>query len=379
MQVLSPHRRILPHVRRSPGAWVIVAAALSGLTAGCKGTGAPVPSLAPGWNEIVPGGETACARGTEFAYFVRPGTVNRVIIHFVGGGACWSDATCADPETYFTDSVEPMRETVRRNELNKGIYDHENPQNPFKDWYHVVIPYCTGDIHWGDNLVTYGQGDDQVTIHHKGAANARAALAWVYANFSAPEHVLVTGCSAGSYGSAMWAPHVMNHYRSSRVTQFGDSGAGIITEEFFEKSFPSWRAEGAFPTFIPELDPARINVRQLDFPDVYAAVGKHFPAQRVSQYNTAFDENQSFYFQAMGGSDVQEWSSRMFASIAEIKSRTPNFASFIASGEQHCTLPSDHFYTVNVEGRLLTSWLRDLVDRASVESVTCKECTAPTP
>jgi hypothetical protein len=374
-----PRRRILPHGRTWPGAWVIALAALSVLASGCRRTEVRLPSLAPGWSEIVPGGETACARGTEFAYFVRPGTVNRVIIEFVGGGACWSDVTCTDPDKYFTDSVEPMRETVRKNELNKGISDHENPQNPFKDWYHVVIPYCTGDIHWGDNVVTYGQGDDRVTIHHKGAANTRAVLDWVYKNFSAPEQVLVTGCSAGSYGSAMWAPHVMNHYPTSRVTQFGDSGAGIITNEFFQKSFPSWRAEGAFPAFISELDPARVNVRGLDFPDVYAAVGSHFPAQRVSQYNTAFDDNQSFYYKAMGGGDVEEWSSRMFASIASVKSRTPNFASFIASGEQHCIIPYNNFYTVNVNGRLLTDWLRDLVNRVPVESVTCKGCEAPTP
>ena len=339
----------------------------------------PVPALEPGWSELQPGGDTTCASGTEFAYFVYRGTVNRVIIHFVGGGACWNAATCADPEAYFSESVEALRGTVRRNELNRGIFDHANPQNPFVDWFHVVIPYCTADIHWGNNVATYGKGDSQVTIRHKGAVNARAVLDWVYANFRAPEQVLVTGCSAGSYGSVMWAPHVMEHYRNARVTQFGDSGAGIITEEFFAQSFPSWNAEGAFPAFIPELDPARVPVRNIEFPDVYAAVGNHFPEQRISQYNTAFDENQTFYFQAMGGGGVEEWSRRMFASIAEIESRASNFASFIAPGEQHCILPYDNFYTVNVEGYRLTDWLHNLVNRASLESVRCAECSTKTP
>ena len=46
-----------------------------------------------------------------------------------------------------------------------GFYDHDNAENPFKDWYHVIIPYCTGDIHWGDAVTTYNEGmSSEVTI-----------------------------------------------------------------------------------------------------------------------------------------------------------------------------------------------------------------------
>jgi hypothetical protein len=328
-----------------------------------------------------PGGETICSRGTEFVFFVVKGSVNRVVVDFVGGGACWNEVTCGFADAIFNPDVESVRAAIASGE-GFGIYDRFHPDNPVRDWTHVLIPYCTGDVHWGDATVTYGEGGaDEVTIHHRGAVNARAVLGWLYDNVAAPEHVFVTGCSAGSYGSIMWSAHLMEHYQDALVTQFGDSGAGVVTEEFFRDSFPAWNAEGAFPSFIPELDPEQVELLDQNLVDLYAGIGNYFPEQRISQYDTAFDENQTFYFQAMGGEDAQAWSEQMFASIAEIEERTPSFGSFIPSGEQHCIIPYDNFYTVNVRGRLLTEYLQDMIDREPVERIACLDqyCDEPTP
>ena len=335
--------------------------------------------LNAGWNEILTGGDTICSRGTEYAFFVRPGTVNKVVVDFIGGGACWNELTCGVADAIFNPDIENVRAAIEAN-VPQGFYDHEHADNPFKDWYHVVIPYCTGDIHWGDNTATYGTGEDEVTIHHKGAVNTRAVLDWVYDGFSAPEDVLVTGCSAGAYGSVMWAAHIAEHYRDTRVLQFGDSGAGIITQEFFQDSFPSWNAEQAFPTWISGLDPDEVNVLELELGDLYAGLANHYPRHQFSQYNTAFDDNQVFYFTAMGGSGAEEWSEKMHASIASIQAAAPSFASIIPTGEQHCILPFDNFYTVNVDGTRLTDWLATMVSGDQPENLTCTgDCTVETP
>jgi len=34
-----------------------------------------------------------------------------------------------------------------------GIADHSNAANPVKEWTHIYVPYCTGDLHWGDKDV----------------------------------------------------------------------------------------------------------------------------------------------------------------------------------------------------------------------------------
>jgi hypothetical protein len=46
------------------------------------------PTLSAGWTKIEPGGETICSTGTPYAYYVHPGTVNRLVVYFDGGGAC---------------------------------------------------------------------------------------------------------------------------------------------------------------------------------------------------------------------------------------------------------------------------------------------------
>lgn len=351
---------------------------------GAGGAGGSPPTLpgglVEGWNEIKPGGDTICSRGTEYAFWVKPGKTNKVIVDFIGGGACWNALTCGLAGSIFEESVDAVRGRV--GDVQHGFYDHDNPENPFADWYHVIVPYCTGDIHWGNAVTTYNQGqENEITINHKGAVNTRAVLDYVYQGFSRPEQVLVTGCSAGSYGSALWAAHVMQHYRDSQVFQFGDSGAGIITQDFFTKSFPSWNATEAFPTFIPELDPSKVDIMTLALPDLYAGVANHFATNWMSQYNTIHDENQLFYFQAMGGGDVTAWSMQMQASIDQIEQRAPSFDSFIAPGEQHCILPYDNFYTVQSNGTKLTTWLADKLAGKTVESVRCQgaECDAATP
>ena len=348
---------------------------------GGSGGGAQLPDLEPGWNEFKPGGETVCSRGSEYAYWVLPGKTNKVVIDFIGGGACWNAFTCSVADAIFEDSVESVRQRIEGG-VPTGFYDHDNAENPFADWYHVIIPYCTGDIHWGDSVTVYNEGEaNEITINHKGAVNSRAVLDWVYDNFSAPEQILVTGCSAGSYGSAMWSAHVMEHYPESQVFQFGDSGAGIITDQFFQESFPSWNAEGAFPAFIPELNPAEVDIEGKTLPDLYAGIANHFPEQSMSQYNTIRDENQYFYYQAMGGGPIDEWTAAMTGSIANIEGRADNFAAFTAPGEQHCILPYDNFYTVEANGVKLTSWLKERIEGGPIESVSCQgtECDGATP
>ena len=117
----------------------------------------------------------------------------------------------------------------------------------------------------------------------------------------------------------------------------------------------------------------------LQLGDLYASLINHYPQHKFSQYNTAFDENQVFFFQAMGGGDANEWSQKMHTSIAGIKDQAANFSSFIPSGEQHCILLYDNFYTVNVDGKRLVDWLDDIVNDKPVEDLACSDCAATTP
>jgi hypothetical protein len=330
-----------------------------------------------GWVEYIPGGDTLCSRGTEFAYFVNEGSSNNVIVDFWGGGACWDEFTCSVADAIFSPDVEQLRGLVGT--VASGIYDRDNPENPFRDWTHVLVPYCTGDVHWGDATMTYGEGTDaEVTIHHRGAANSRSALRWVYENRSSPDNIFVTGCSAGGYGSIMWSAHIMERYPEAKVVQMSDCAAGVITDSFFEDSFPRWNAIPNFPDWIPGWDPNELNYLDLELADIYTVFGNHYPNHIVSEYNTAFDDNQTFYFQAMGGGDARAWSEKMYAHVAKAEEGAENYHAFIAPGERHCIILFNEFYTVESNGVRLVDWINGLIAGGDdIESVYCEDCGAP--
>lgn len=154
-------------------------------------------------------------------------------MEFEGGGACWNQRTCRpNPRSPFKADVGFTRLGIEAanggdalpSEFGgaglSGIYDGANPANPFpaEQWMHVYIPYCTGDLHWGNATRTYGPG---VTVLHRGALNAGAAVRWVTKQVgrAGVTHLTVTGCSAGGYGAAMWGAHLAAAYPQASFVQ----------------------------------------------------------------------------------------------------------------------------------------------------------------
>jgi hypothetical protein len=327
------------------------------------------------WNMVVPPKDSGaiCSRGTDYAFFVWPGDSKKVVIDFEGGGACWDASSCSIGDALFKSDIENLKKLLETG-YDKGIYNRSNEKNPFKGWTHIYVPYCTGDIHWGDNIKEYTPNSGEpFTIRHKGAVNARAVLKWTYDNVKEPEKIFSTGCSAGSYGSIIWSAHIAKQYPNASLYQFGDSGAGVVTANFLKNSFPSWNAEQAAPAWVDGLDPTKVKIADQDLSYMYIKIGAHYKNLLFSQFNTAFDETQVFFFQAMGGGKApKEWSDQMRAQIKKIVDSTPNFRSYIAAGKKHCIIPYDEFYTYEVDGRKLVDWVTDMVNGKDIKTLSCE-------
>lgn len=331
-----------------------------------------IPDAARYWQEYKPGGGTICARGEEFAFFVAKGSTDKIVIDFIGGGACWNAETC-DIGGPFTDSIDGLRQRAIRGEL-EGVYDRSNPNNPFKDWTHVVVPYCTGDIHWGDNTVTYQKTNGTTfTIHHRGARNAKAVLNWLQEHYQNPENVLVTGCSAGSYGSIYWTPHIRQMYPSAHLKQLGDSGVGIITKEFFDQSFPNWNTTSYAPKWIPSLNPDLIDWKNLTLEELYVRLANHYPEVNLSQFNSAYDDIQTFYYELMGGL-ATSWNGKLLQSLNYVEQKVPNFKYYVAPGSEHCVIPYNYYYTQTSNNVSFRNWFENYINDQLVENVVCSEC-----
>lgn len=331
-----------------------------------EATTAPLlPDLPAGWTKIDGGGDTMCARGTPYSFWVRPGTINKLLIFFEGGGGCWDAESCRAGSSFFDDSVDQGDSPERQ----RGIFDLDNPDNPFKDYYIAYVPYCTGDVHMGNNVHTYtADSGEQVTINFKGFVNGSTVLEWVYDNVGSPESIFVTGCSAGSVGSITFAPYVINHYQSSRVYQLGDSEAFVFGRPVELQT--DWRAHDNFAPWIPAL--GQIQPGDWSAEKFYTAIANHYPAYFFSQYNTAHDSVQQRFFNAAGGVGV--WEEALDSSISQIQASVPNFRSYLAGGGSHCILPFESFYSRQSDGVSFRDWVAAIAEGREVENVRCTQC-----
>jgi hypothetical protein len=314
--------------------------------------------LAPGWNVLLPGGETTCARGAPYRFLVRPADSDKVLIHFQGGGGCWDAETCSQSGAVFQDEVPEAF-------YEDGIFDLDAENNPVADYNTVVVGYCTGDIHIGDATVDY---TDDLTIEHKGRTNTNAVLDWVYENFPAPSDVIVTGCSAGAYGSIYHAGAIMNQYENITVRQLGDSGVGVVAEDW--DGLDTWAVyDGIYSEELRETAPDQ---SPRDFSDnMYIETARLFPENTFAQYTTANDEVQAIFYFLQG---AMGWTGEMFNSQEVLNETIPNYYSFIAGGAAHCILPLPGFYTFAADGVNFSDWFTALVEDTLDQSITCEDC-----
>lgn len=324
-----------------------------------------------GWREVFPGGETTCARGDEFSFFYHEGDSDDLVIDFIGGGACWSYQTCKKSTATFIDSVDYVHTRIERTGLN-GIYDKHNPKNPLKNWTHVVIPYCTGDLHWGDNVQTYREQNKSVTIFHKGAINARTVIDWALAR-QQPRRIFITGTSAGGYASLYWLPYVTEKNPNAKILQFSDGAAGVVVEEQFHNALNFWQIEKHAPTWVPRLNPTHYQWENLTMADLYIEIGRHYPSVMLSQFNTFLDSVQSFFYMIMGG-NLLTWAEQALASLKIISTSIENFQFFHANGSNHTITPDKDFYVVRSQGVKLVDWVQNMIDEMSPHNVLCHTC-----
>ena len=179
---------------------------------------------------------------------------------------------------------------------------------------------------------------------------------YIKEHFPNPEEVFITGCSAGAYGAILHSTTVAQEFPEAKMTVLGDSGAGIITDEWFADN-SKLKAEEALPSWF-ELPGG--TVEGLTIVDVYSEIANYHPNARFAQYTTAFDSNQEFYYTAMSG-DPAEWGGKMITALDEIVSLTENFTYYVTPGEVHCITPYSIMYTPPATGPTVVEWMSELL------------------
>ncbi len=333
-------------------------------------TEAPTTTAAPEeWETVVAPSDCMCSDGSEFSFFVRKANPAKVMFFFQGGGACFDVVTCDPADPQYTTTVNGPGDLAD----GQGIFDFDNPDNPFADFSVVFVPYCTGDLHLGTAVHDYGASASgaEVVVHHNGYVNGTTALAKLVELFPDASEVVVTGESAGSAPTPLYAGLVHDQLPDARITVIADgSGAYPDVPGINATIGTLWGTLAAAPDW-PEF--AGITAESQSLPGLFIKAGAHDPAITFARHDYAFDATQTF-FGNLAGFDASELVTLIDLNETQIEAGGVTLYSYISPGDSHTVLSQAAFYTETFNGTLLRDWVADLVAGTPVEDVHCTEC-----
>jgi len=329
----------------------------------------------------VPFADAKCRDGSSPGIAINPSSdSNKLMIFLQGGGACFNATTCAGNPSSFAAADFTALDVVCDSEgahgcasVNAGILDRTNPANPVKDWNFVFVPYCTGDVHGGNNptgTVAGVAGTQQFV----GYASMGLYVARLVPTFPATTRVLLTGVSAGGFGSVAAYGPVSRAFASAHVDMIDDSGPPI-SDPYFAGCLQDLQRQtwGLDNTLIQDCGGECSSAGTQLF-DLYKHQIKTNSRARFGQIESSNDNTTTSYFGfgLNGCTGYRQLSEAQFTvGLQDMESRLGSYSNagaFVFSGSAHTSLQGSAFYTRTAGGVVLNEWVRDLLN-GSVTSV----------
>lgn len=331
-----------------------------GGSAGAGGTlplGAPITAPPLQWTWVdFPSAKCRDGSSTGIGVSLNPAST-KLVIYLQGGGACFNSATCAKNPSHF-GATEFAKLGAG------GIADRTQAENPVKDWNMFFIPYCTGDIHIGNNPSGGGVAGVPANQRFVGYANLDEYLSRIIPSVPGATQVLLTGESAGGFGSLLNFVHVQHAFGSVPVTVVDDSGpplASTWTPSCMQDGLRQlWNLDA---TLLAECGNAC--PKQNDyFEDYVTFAAAKQPSRNLALVSSlgddviawflGFGQNNCTSTSALGGSQFQ-------AGVEDFRDRVvkpfANFGTYYLPGTEHTYLTSSGFYSISVGGTKLSAWM----------------------
>jgi hypothetical protein len=325
--------------------------------------------------------QAQCMNGSPYHFFAKRGSVNKLLVYYQGGGACWDQTTCSLPTC--DTSVDPSNPSDNPGLASSGFYDLSDPRNPFRDWNIVFVAYCSCDVHFGDAAQNY-----PLHVEHRGYENSRIVEKWAREHFVNPDQVFVTGSSAGAYGAWFNAPLHETVWPAAQFQVLADAGNGVITDEFLHNEFGHWNFTANIPPNIPGVVESITNGTGIV--GYTEAITKFFPDTRWAHYATAYDGGsggQTGFYNLMltnslvgavnwwGGSCA--FDAKMLEQVHETASAVPsNYRYYVGTGSRHTMWYAPKVYTDTTGGvPTLVDWVNGMLAGTSAwTNVECTDC-----
>ena len=172
-------------------------------------------------------GAVKCMNGDDYKFLVkRSPSSSNMVIFLEGGGGCWDYESCLITSGGQTNSGivggdnpdVALRAGSQSSLMTTSLRPNYAPK--FKNWTKVYLPYCTQDLALGDSYNVYqekGNTGKEIVASQRGMTVQGAVLTWLKANLEQPKQLLVTGQSAGGFGSEL----LYHTYRTALAPQKG--------------------------------------------------------------------------------------------------------------------------------------------------------------
>lgn len=333
---------------------VVPAALAAALALSCGSGGAPrataepIAGLATGVWTWVEFPDSACDDGSPTGIAVSPGTGPDLVVVLNGGGACWDYLTCYVVGTSSRGPYgEPQFLALQATALPGSILDRTLPGNPFQDATLVFVPYCTGDIHGGDNVAVYAGPGETRAFHHVGHANLVAFTRRLAATWPAPRRLVVSGASAGGFGTVVNYDTFRRQWPDAQAFLIDDSGPplerGVIPQGLLDAWYASWRLDLV-------LDPLCGTACRTDLSACLSAVMARYPADRMALLSSLQDRVIAGYF-TLSGAQLEQ---ALLGLAADVIDPAPNARHFFVPGSTHTMLGNPAAFG---QGAPLLDWL----------------------
>lgn len=323
-------------------------------------TAAPIESSAIAWEKIDAPTDCMCADGSPFSYFVRPANPDQVVFYLEGGGACFSAEMCTPGSGMYSEGIDS-----RGVHWDQGIFDFDNPENPFADYSFVYVPYCTGDVHSGNVTKDYGNG---VVTEHKGFVNASTALQTLVDRFPAASSILVAGSSAGAFTTPVFAGLVAEKLPTATVAVFADSGGAV--PDAISVVTSNWGTIESLPNW-PEFTGATASMINPSY--IFSKVAEHNPAITFMRHDYAYDRVLTQYA-VMAGISADGLVEVMRAGEKIIEASGTPLAAWVAAGDAHTIAGSPEMYTEEQNGVRFIDWMKAFLEGAPLPDQYCVTC-----
>jgi len=356
------------------------------VTASCGSDPDPDPILNPPrdlydtWIKVEPPG-ALCGNNSQYKIWVNySDKSDNLVVVFEPGGACWDYASCTGQEGIRgAANIDGLPDDHwELAQFISPFLSRFDDTNPSRDWNMVYVPYCTGDVHTGNNVVTYQDpsGPD-VEFHHDGHDDVQKVVSYLDDSFTHVPKLLVTGCSAGGVGSMVNYRFLRNGIHAVEKGYLLDDSGPVFPSSGYSRPMHSMiRSAWNLDSLQPEL-PAGFTLD--DMGSINTALADEFPNDRLAttyflrDFNFSLYSYERFYNFPPKQEILRMWNSDSQLLVDQYATRDnlyyflPYFRDINSS---HCTTVLN-FSGSDIEDHDMTlaQWVNDFVGDRPIESM----------